>query len=313
LGLFGIRSYSDFSGMIKSAQQDVAPKLEQAKRQADEIRQTSAGLKAQYDELKTELSDTRALAQDVKTLSKKVERIEEKVGFKPSAALTPDLQKDLEAALSSFIGYMQKIGFRPLANRVNVYVDPDMKDNVAYYKPDESLVVVGRPYAKDTDAVFREYAFHVLSGSNFGALTLDARAIESGLADYFPCSYKNNPIFGEEIASHIRELQGPEAFKQQYVRNLKNERKFTESWRERGYQEGGEIWGGAFWEIRSLLGRDIADKVLFTAWHSTEARAGQTDAVTYFVKQLLESDRSLEDEKHVNQITSVFERRGLKF
>lgn len=304
LGILGIRTYSDFSRLIKTTQQDIAQSLEQAQRQAKVIKEEGDRLTEEYQKLRTQLGDVGALAQDVRSLETKVKQIEEQIAFKPSDALTPELQRELESSFYSFQRYLQTLGFKPKEGRVTVHIDPKL--NTAYYEPSRNLIVVGEPLAGDKDIIFREYAHHVLislAKANFDSLGQPEMAIESALADYFPCSFNDDPVLGE--------IAAPVVFKVQYIRNLQNERKFSEVSPDTSYQHVGEIWGGAFWQIRQLLGQAKADKLLFLAWISLRPGEAGGDIFQDFVKVVLEKDRSLEDGKHADQIRSIFEQRGL--
>ena len=305
LGILDIKTYSDFSRPVKTTQQDIAKNLEQAQIQAKVIKEEGDRLTDEYQKLRTQLGDVGALAQDVRSLETKVRQIEEQIAFKPSDALTPEIQKELESSFYSFQRYLQTLGFKPKEGKVSVHIDPKLKDN-AYYDSNRNLIVVGAPLAGDKDVIFREYTHHVLispAKANFGSLGDTVMAVESALADYFPCSFNNDPVFGEIAAAEI--------WKAQYIRNLQNERKFSEVSPNTPYQNAGEIWGGAFWQIRQLLGQAKADKLLFSAWMSFRPAGPGGDNVQDFVKVVLEMDRSLEDSEHADQIRSIFEKRGL--
>jgi hypothetical protein len=86
-------------------------------------------------------------------------------------------------------------------------------------------------------------------------------AIESGLADYFACSFLDQSKLGEKAAKVWG--MGP------YIRTLDNHRTFGEFSalpRDRMNYAGAEIWGGLFWSLRSQVGHAEADKILAAAW-----------------------------------------------
>jgi hypothetical protein len=132
----------------------------------------------------------------------------------------------------------------------------------------------------------------------------EIRGIESGLADYYPGSFNNDALVAEIAAKRIANKP--------YIRNLSNQRTFDEIKLANTEQEAGEIWGGAFWELRQLLGQEIADKYFYTAWVALRQPDVSKETSVGFVKRLLEVDRAAQNGKNVDQIQAVFTRRGLK-
>jgi hypothetical protein len=76
--------------------------------------------------------------------------------------------------------------------------------------------------------------------------------------------------------------------------------------------DGGEIWGSAFWEMRELLGKAVADKLLFDAWFRFRSNVDKDATGAAFVRQIVELDRSKSNPAHTAQITGIFARRQLK-
>jgi hypothetical protein len=315
LGFLGVKTYSDFSVLVKNAQQDTAQKLQQAQQQAEEIKKEGDKLTTEYQRLKIQIGEVGTLSQEVKTLATTVTKIAELVDFKPSAALTEDLRAKLNSSFASYQSYLQKLGYRSETGQVDVgvYIDPQLKDN-AYYDGSRNLIVLGEPFADDTDVIFREYTHHALmSAVKDTRNNPDWAAIESGLADYFPCSFSNDALFGEKSTLVFQKLYGKQ-FDKPYIRNLENSRKFSEMSQGSFPQIVGEIWGGAFWEMRGLLGQDAADKLLFTAWVALRPSDTLNDPAASFVNKLLETAQSLPGGgTQPGQIRLVFERRGLRF
>jgi hypothetical protein len=247
------------------------------------------------------------LQQKVDTLTAKVEQLE-RVTFEPSAALTPELQTQLQSSFDAFQAHLAKLGYQSQTGNVVVFVDPTLKDNVYY---DGQRIVLGEPLAKDTDAVFREYTHHaLLTGVNWGDLTDEQQAVESGLADYFACSFNNDPRFGEQSIHLFRRYPGFEG--KTAIRNLSNERTFDEISTNPESHDVGEIWGGAFWELRERLGQAAADKLLFSTWVALRSSDTHGDFNAIFVKKLQETSQSPGGGGHGRDIRAIFKRRGLK-
>lgn len=247
------------------------------------------------------------LQQKVETLGAKVERLE-RVTFEPSAALTPELQTQLQSSLDSFQAYLARLGYQSQTGHVRVFVDPKLKDNV-YYEGVGNRIVLGEPLAKDTDAVFREYTHHALLARtelDWGSMTNEQQAVESGLADYFACSFNSDPLFGEQSIHVFRKYPGFET--KSAIRNLSNDRTFDEVAANPEIHNVGEIWGGAFWELRERLGQTVADNLLFSTWGALRSSDTHGDFGVAFLKTLLETDSG----KHGHDIRTIFRRRGLK-
>jgi energy-coupling factor transporter ATP-binding protein EcfA2 len=237
-----------------------------------------------------------------------VESIPDSILFERSAALTPILQRRLQSSLIDFQKYFQELGYTSKSGRISVRIDPSPKGKTpnAYYLH-SGIIVVDEPLANDPDVVFREYSHHALISTIAFARTFDA--IESGLADYFPCSFSDNPLLGERAILVFREMFG-EAFNKAAIRNLATQRTFSElsDSEKKVSQVTGEIWGAAFWEIRELLGKGMADKLLFSAWSALQPSDGQGDVAMNFVAKLLETEENLAEGE---QIRVIFERREL--
>lgn len=251
------------------------------------------------------------LQQKVETLGAKVEKLE-RVTFEPSIALTPELQTELQSSFDSFQAYLAKVGYQSQTGHVLIFVDPTLKDNV-YYDGKRNRIVLGEPLAKDTDAVFREYAHHALLARTGlhggGSMTNEQQAVESGLADYFACSFNNDPLFGERSIHLFRRYPGFEG--KSAIRNLSNDRTFDEVAANPEIHNVGEIWGGAFWELRERLGQTVADKLLFATWVALRSSDTHGGFGVAFVKMLLETAQSPDAGEHGRDIRAIFRRRGL--
>lgn len=229
----------------------------------------------------------------------------------PSSALTPDLDAMYNTLLRSFQDYLRRSGFKIQVGGVTRFsivpgdvVNIDNQSFFSVYVPDTNIMQVASKYAYDTDLILHEYMRHVLLPSATSvpnpvenAAWWTYFAIDSGLAVYYPCSFNQRPVFGtsEEIST-----------------SLDNEIKFNEPPHDQysAHNEGNKAWGGAFWEIRGLLGQSVADKLLCTAWMSwCPSDANRLRA--NFISRLIEVHRA-ENGEHLAEIMPIFERRNLK-
>jgi hypothetical protein len=167
--------------------------------------------------------------------------------------------------------------------------------------------VVSADFAGDQDLALREYTHHaLLSQAKADGEDMSAACHEflSGLAYYFPCSFKGSPQFAPTLAK---------AFPDQYIWGLDNTRRFTRlrsSFRISGDLQG-EVWGAAFWEMRTLLGQAPTDGLLFTTWSALEPSDLSNKRRVHFAQALVDQ-ATQEHADHVGQIEAAFERRGLK-
>jgi hypothetical protein len=266
------------------------------------------------------------MKQDVRKLANRVERIEQKVVIESEEPLNEEEEKKLES-LGSFRDYLKKLGFQPKTTEIRVQVGgARVRGTVAFYDQNVNRMYVEREYIGDADIFSREYSHHALA-EHFEQLSDVYRCIESGLADYFACSFKNDPLFAQETARIMRTTRpelsaGADEWARKladpqhpHLRNLSNSRKFSQTVTNTVIpQVEGEAWGGAFWELRGLLGPDSSDpaiarvdRLLYSAWTSLQP-ADMDDRGEKFVRQLL----AISDQGTADLIRKVFEQRGLK-
>jgi hypothetical protein len=226
-------------------------------------------------------------------------------------SLQPFIIFEPPPSFASYRSYLQKLGYVSTTGHVSVAVDP--QENNAYYDGARNLIVLGKPFASDTDVIFREYTHHALQ--SVASVPLEQpvwAALESALADHFPCSFSNDASFGEKSAPELRKLYG-HRFDKPYIRNLKNNRNFSAMSMRSSPQDVGEIWSGAFWEIRELLGQETADTLLFSTWVALRSSDTLNDPSSHFAHTLLETAQSLQGGTQTDHIRVVLERRGLQF
>jgi hypothetical protein len=227
--------------------------------------------------------------------------------FVPSSTLTPELKTELESSLTSFRSYMGKLGFSVGARPVSVEIAPgvDYKGFVASWNPDTASIVVASAFARDKVSVLRQLAHQSLHTRSIQSP--EYLAIESGLATYFPCSFLNHPKLGDQAS-----VEGQKVFRPQ---DLLNSRRFSEIQLEQFVSmqnDGSEIWGAAFWQIRELLGQEDADRLLAKTWQAFGPRDSQTASFyASFVESLVENSKGVGDGSQVEAVRAIFVRRGI--
>ena len=227
--------------------------------------------------------------------------------FVPSSTLTPELKTELESSLTSFRSYMGKLGFSVGARPVSVEIAPgvDYKGFVASWNPDTASIVVASAFARDKVSVLRQLAHQSLHTRSIQSP--EYLAIELGLATYFPCSFLNHPKLGDQAS-----VEGQKVFRPQ---DLLNSRRFSEIQLEQFVSmqnDGSEIWGAAFWQIRELLGQEDADRLLAKTWQAFGPRDSQTASFyASFVESLVENSKGVGDGSQVEAVRAIFVRRGI--
>ena len=232
----------------------------------------------------------------------------ERIEFIQSERLAAPVRRNIERILIDYQAYLKGIGFRSRFGAFEIAFERT-KDFISYYDPQYDRIVTNDEYAGEEDYLRRDYTHHALSTARGDLWTRAQRdwtlaAIESGLAAYFPCSFKGNHLFGDG-AAHIAGGTAP-------FFDLTNTRGFGEI-KGNSYSvatTGLEVWAGAFWELRAQAGVRIADRLLWRAWSMLKTNVRRSDAD--FLRCLLALDREAHKGRHAALISGVFRARGLK-
>lgn len=303
LSIMGIRTYSDFSSRVSQAREEALKPLKEAKQESDRLNQETKDLRAQVEA-------NRALVSQVQGLSQRVDQIERVVQFKSSASLTPGLRQSLESTFSSYYAYLKSLGFSLTGPVPRVFVDPKESMN-SYYDRPNNQIVISPELAQFADSPLREfthYALTTLRPSTKTVYIVPVDGLESGLADYFPGSFTNNADYGREIWELIRRKLGVQV----PDRRLDNHRSFSELKPNTELHDAGNIWAGAFWQLRQTIGQGLTDRLLLASWKSFDVSKFGGD-VTVYPRELEKQDEVMEGGKHAQDIRKVFTERGLKF
>ena len=178
--------------------------------------------------------------------------------------------------------YLDKLGFAQGPKGVVINVSKTGPLN-AYYS--SGTINIHPALIGDASVALREYAHHVLNSGLTAQWAGQFAAIESGVADYLACSYLNDAKLGEKAAK-VFKMDKP------FIRNLQNQHSFAEMKNVQETNmpyEGAEIWGGALWDVRARLGREVADGAIASAWRSTSwpQRTDSVESADRFVRALM--------------------------
>ena len=213
------------------------------------------------------------------------------IRFKPSLIVAPDVQKMLNSVLYEFRIYVHRLGYTPKRGWVEVEDLPDDAFNM-HYDHSRNAIVVGKELADEYDGIMRKFMHHVLFET--AEEIAQHAGLESGLADYFPCSFKGDPKFGAR-AVEIFNKKYPGMFSRPYLRELDIPRRFDTLEDSPESHDEGEVWGGAFWDIRHALGKDaqgnnLADVLLLRTVINMRPLGDGKEAWAEFLRQILEQE-----------------------
>jgi Tfp pilus assembly protein PilE len=217
-----------------------------------------------------------------------------------------ELKERLEGLLKAFQKYLQGLGFANVSSNTRVVFAPAEE---AFYNPNQKELEIGLKIADDPNTVLRQYAHHALGGTDAHTRSLTAYdAIESGLASYYACSFTGHGVLGDQAISHA------------FYFDLNNNRRIDEirlgldNW-DSVQNDGSEVWGGVFWQMKQLLGKQNTDALLFKTWSSIEFKNYGDDAQKAyhdFLTSLFSNEESMGLGNRASQIRALIEARGLQ-
>ncbi|MCP4406058.1 MAG: hypothetical protein GY801_53290 [bacterium] len=321
LGVLGIKTYTDISKAADKAEKTITQRVSEVLQKSQKFNDESARLQEAQQKLQEQqvalTSQIAAIEAEfrtqIDTVETQVDELEKRViRFESSSALTPEIQGRLESISSSYHQYLVKIGFKFDGDKIEVHIDPDLKDN-SYYSPFENRLVMGPLWAEDVDVFAREYTHYALALQVDEASSLPYIwfSVESALADYFACSFSNDPMLAETFVSMYRKVYGEGIFTKPYIRDLSKDRSLDDVPPDDTHTTG-EVLGGAFWEVRQLMGPGIVDKLLLSTWIALIPSYNGDDPITDFMRSFLEKAETVESGKYSDKIREIFEHRGVK-
>jgi hypothetical protein len=228
------------------------------------------------------------------------------VGLEPTEFLTKSLRESLQGLFERYVAYAAKIGFPKPAEPISLRItnmQSGTPENASYYDLHENSIVVHPQVAADPSVMLNVYNHYVLALGATGraAPTGPHPTITVALSDYFAADYLDNPRIGE-VTAKVAKRQDP------FLRNLANERKFTQSV-SLPPESRAEIWGGAFWQMREVLGRRKVDPVLVEAWHKTVWPETENAQVGAFLESMMWSAQDNLTTMDLDQLVEIFRRR----
>jgi len=149
----------------------------------------------------------------------------------------------------------------------------------AYYDPETECIFIGEGYedrvrdlALSSDVILHEYThalvYHISHMPNGPG---HSKAIQEGLAHYFPATLSDDPVLYEDVCVY-QNLCIPPLLE----RCLENDLTYPDDYTG-GCHHDGQILGGALWDLREMLGEPVnTDKLVY------DATCGIPDIPIYF-------------------------------
>lgn len=172
----------------------------------------------------------------------------------------------------------------------------------AYFSPVTDQLAFGdgdrlNDLARDDSVIGHEYthAAVVRVAKLYG---YEAGAMNEGYADYFACSLADDPRSGVWVAAKLGKP---------WMRHLVNAKRFPRDMVGNEHKDG-EIWGGACWDLRTAVGREKADRILYESWYYL----GNIPRFRRGLEAALQADRKLFGGAHDGAIRAAFAGHGIE-
>jgi hypothetical protein len=313
LSFLGIKTYFD----LETASQK-ASKLEALVSNAEK---QFGGVQKRVEELDVSLKEAQSrinekigqINTEQQKLQAQVTNIQERLRFCPAKGLSADLKNKLQDRLSHYIPYLEKVGFQNLEGPVSVCIfskdDPiadrtlriPVDERNSFYVTTERTIYIHQDLAPVASVALREYAQYALTQAapnwlkNF---TVEKEEVESGLADYFPASFLDDPLIGETLGKFF-------GLSTSYIANLATTVKYGGS----NSHVRGDIWGAALWQCRREIGADAVDKIALQAWQDIAAENPGSATLKTFSAALVKGEATAG--KRTNCLSRQIAQRGL--
>jgi hypothetical protein len=200
--------------------------------------------------------------------------------------------------MDKFRGWLTSRGFRNLPDLPEIVIEPPSFLNT-YYAPGDNTAHFGFTVGNDPDIIVQTFFMVALQSLAPSSNKEETKALLLGCADYFACSYNENPYLGEEFASAAGLESG-------WIRDLTQVILLRESVGD--HYAMSLIWSGACWELRELFGAEYVDSGVRVTLTKIGRDSTIKDAANVLMKEL-----SLRiDEQVVDAVQKVFQKRGVK-
>lgn len=311
LAVLGISKFSDLQRLVKDSEDNVRNAVGAANEKANKFTEQFVALDRKVEEFGQRIEANKA---QIAAVDADVQVLKEGVIFIPDQKLDDELRRHFTDEAKRFQTFFLALGYQPKSEKFKISVSPTVEGAISYYDLENQTIFIRPDIARDTDVLFREYSHRILYGSlpeSFDQ-TAELVPIEWGLANYFACTVNEDPKMGE-VTARILKAKGEGFGHDDYVYDLDNHLAIgravvgevsTEAYRQ------SEAWGGVFWEIRTLLTRQVADRVLFDAWREFHVPRGQRYAVV-FAREVVQRVEKEQGATAGDKVRAAFRRRDI--
>jgi hypothetical protein len=220
--------------------------------------------------------------------------------------------------VDSALRYLEQLGYNGARAIFRVPVKANVngtRDDNSWYSPVDRMLTFGTgdiDDAEDAETILHELG-HAIQDAicpDFGQ-SAEAAAMGEGFGDYFaasffesrkPSRYRNSVMSWDGLLSGLGNGDDPPCLRR--VDGMHTYKSF----RPRGDEHAnGQIWSATLWEVRALLGREKADRLILESHF-------QLDGFTDFARgarAILDADRNLEGGRHGPALKKIFRRRRI--
>lgn len=179
----------------------------------------------------------------------------------------------------------------------------------AFFMPGANMLAFGSGYqllkntALSRDIVIHEFGHSVIQEIYGTTPGYEFSAMNEALSDYLAAMVTDNPTIAEG-AMHERTGMP-------YLRTVENKYSYPKNMSGKGFHVDGQIFSGALWTLRGMLGAEVADKLIH------EAQLAQAKTIHEFYRELLTIDENQSDRNpwtpslHEAQIRKAFAMHGI--
>jgi hypothetical protein len=248
--------------------------------------------------------ELQEMKQEVQVLGKRVQEAER---IAIAGAVSADLSHAMRTQLGLYQRRLAEMGLTaPDPPSVEIEKGLIAKERVVSgYFGDR--IRIDATYAGDTDWVLRDYTHSVLTAS-LELADYGESLVESGVAAYFVCSFRDDPVFGRKTLSmHGAKEQ---TFHLGAATRISptppaDEDEFAEAHREQT-----EAWGAMLWEVRTLIGSLVCDEIVAKAWIVSSRARSEGGLRAAFPSSMLDGVAGSPARKQLEAIRTMMHERG---
>jgi len=205
--------------------------------------------------------------------------------------------------LDQFQNYIQTdLGILNANNRMTEAAAHEGEDDNSSYSPTTLRIRFGDggvDDSEDGEVVIHEYG-HAIHDDISGIGGDEARAISEGFSDYMAATFSQNPIIAEWDATSYN--PGPPPF----LRRTDGTKTYPDDLVGQVHSDG-EIISAAWWELNTILGPTIADRLTLESFFLVGASINMPEMADAYVQ----ADQAIYGGAHLGTIFSVFGNRGM--